>query len=396
MGIETLNELNADISLTQSRLFNKFFDEEIHFKLWSCVPPTMVEPKTKRIIEVPVNQMTGEFYTDQIKIQNDLFIYPGIYKVTKPNVALMEVVNFSNNPLEFYLLRPLNTQQFNTKYEEINFIWSDQEMGKVPIPLSIDHLNDEEKRKIIPLCQKFKDIFYNDKEKLTFSNQIKHEILLSDPKPVYVKQYRQPQNLKEEIKSQIEKLLDNGIIRPSFSPWSSPIWMVPKKAGPDGNKKWRLVIDFRKLNNQTIDDKYPLPNITNILDSLGKATYFSTIDLASGFHQIEISPQDIPKTGFSVESGHYEFVRMPFGLKNAPSTFQRIMDNVLGDLQGKQVLCYMDDIVVFSPNLQEHMYHLKKVFIKLRQANLKIQVEKTFFLQKEIGFLGHIVSKDGV
>lgn len=143
-------------------------------------------------------------------------------------------------------------------------------------------------------------------------------------------------------------MLDQGIIRPSFSPWSSPIWIVPKKLDASGKQKWRLVIDYRKINEKTIDDKYPIPNITDILDKLGKANYFSTLDLASGFHQIEIHPNDIPKTAFTVEHGHYEFVRMPFGLKNAPSTFQRVMDNVLQGLQGKICLVYMDDIIIFS------------------------------------------------
>lgn len=157
-----------------------------------------------------------------------------------------------------------------------------------------------------------------------------------------------------------------------------------------------MVIDYRKLNEKTISDRYPLPNITDILDKLGKCMYFTTLDLASGFHQIEVNPKDAPKTAFSVEFGHYEFVRMPFGLKNAPSTFQRVMDHVLGELQGKICLCYMDDIIVFSTSLQEHIISLNKVFTKLREANLKVQLDKSEFLHKEIAFLGHIVTSEGV
>lgn len=140
-----------------------------------------------------------------------------------------------------------------------------------------------------------------------------------------------------------------------------------------GRQKWRLVIDYRKLNEKTVDDKYPLPNITDILDKLGRCQYFSTLDLASGFHQIEVHPRDTSKTAFTVEHGLYEFVRMPFGLKNAPATFQRVMDHVLRGLIGTCCLVYMDDIIVFSTSLQEHLENLRKIFSALRKANLKIQ-----------------------
>lgn len=120
---------------------------------------------------------------------------------------------------------------------------------------------------------------------------------------------------------------------------------------------------------KTIDDRYPIPNINEILDKLGKSMHFTTLDLASGFHQIEVDPHDIAKTAFTVEHGRYEYTRMPFGLKNAPATFQRVMDNVLKDLQNKICLVYMDDIIVYSTSLIEHMQNLRKVFIALAKAN---------------------------
>ncbi|XP_050518950.1 uncharacterized protein LOC126893053 [Diabrotica virgifera virgifera] len=129
-----------------------------------------------------------------------------------------------------------------------------------------------------------------------------------------------------------------------------------------GEQKWRVVIDYRKLNECTIDDKYPLPNISDLLDQLGKCQYFTTLDLASGFHQIEIDPKDIPKTAFSAENGHYEFTRMPFGLKNAPSTFQRVMDNILLGILNERCLVYMDDIIVYSPTIHDHISRLTEVY----------------------------------
>ena len=191
-------------------------------------------------------------------------------------------------------------------------------------------------------------------------------------------------------------MLDQGIIRHSISPWSSPVWVVPKKIDASGKQKWRVVIDYRKLNELTVDDKYPLPNISDLLDQLGKCQYFSTLDLASGFHQIEINPDDIPKTAFSVDNGHYEFVRMPFGLKNAPSTFQRVMDNILLGIQNERCLVYMDDIIIYSLTIHEHLNRLKEVFKRLRKANLKIQPDKCEFLRKEVAYLGHLVTENGV
>lgn len=170
-----------------------------------------------------------------------------------------------------------------------------------------------------------------------------------------------------------------------------------EKKDSSGKQKWRMVIDYRRLNEKTINDRYPLPNITEILDKLGKSLYYTTLDLTSGFHQIEMDPRDIDKTAFTVDgSGHCEYLRMPFGLKNAPSTFQRVMDNVLQELQGIICLVYLDDIIIFSTSLQEHGENLRKVFQKLREANLKIQPDKCEFMCKEVAFLGHVISTEGV
>ncbi|XP_026743752.1 uncharacterized protein LOC113505319 [Trichoplusia ni] len=191
-------------------------------------------------------------------------------------------------------------------------------------------------------------------------------------------------------------MIGQNIIKPSLSPWSSPIWIVPKKIDASGEKKWRIVIDYRKLNDITIGEIYPIPNIVEILDQLGNSKYFSTLDLASGFHQIKMSPQDACKTAFSVPQGHFEFTRMPFGLKNAPATFQRLMNNVLTGLQGERCFVYLDDIVVYSHDLNSHIQNLTAVFQKLRSFNLKLQPDKCEFLRKEVGYLGHIITENGL
>src|SRR5436189_3800851 len=158
----------------------------------------------------------------------------------------------------------------------------------------------------------------------------------------------------------------------------------------------QIVIKMRKLNEKTIDDKYPIPNINDILDKLGRCKYFTTLDLVSGYHQIEVTPNDIPKTAFNVENGHYDFTRMPFGLKNAPSTFQRLMNHVLREYIGNICLVYLDDIIILGNSLEEHLENIRKIFQTLRQANLKVQINKSNFLRKEVEYLGHIVTENGV
>ncbi|KAL6419715.1 hypothetical protein ACFW04_013679 [Cataglyphis niger] len=157
-----------------------------------------------------------------------------------------------------------------------------------------------------------------------------------------------------------------------------------------------MVIDYRALNEKTIGDAYPLPNITEILDQLGSAKYFSVFDLASGFHQIPMHESHAGKTAFSTPHGHYEFNRMPFGLKNAPATFQRLMDQVLSGLQGNELFVYLDDIVLYASSLKEHEVKFNKLAERLKKANLKLQPDKCEFLRKEVGYLGHIISDQGV
>lgn len=171
---------------------------------------------------------------------------------------------------------------------------------------------------------------------------------------------------------------------------------MPKKKDASGQQKWRLVIDNRKLNEKSIGDKYPIPNITDLFDKLGRCQYFTTLDLASGFHQIEVSEDSIEKTAFSTDGGHYEFLRMSFGLKNSPATFQRVMDHELRGLKNNICLVYLDDVIISSVSLEDHMKNLKSVFDRIPEANFKIQLDKSAFLKKEVSYFGHVVTTEGV
>jgi hypothetical protein len=171
---------------------------------------------------------------------------------------------------------------------------------------------------------------------------------------------------------------------------------VPKKADASGQQKFRLVVDYRKLKEKTVGNAYPLPDIMEILDHLGQAKYFSCLDLAMGYHQIDMDPKDIDKTAFSTKEGHWVYRRMPFGLKTAPATFQRMMNTVLSGLTSTRCLVFLDNIVIYANSLVSHGRKLRDVFRRLRKYNLKLQPDKCEFLCKEVIFLGHKISELGV
>lgn len=262
--------------------------------------------------------------------------------------------------------------------------------------LNLKELNEDEKESLIKIFNEFPNQFYLPGDKLGPTNVLKHKIIKTDKKPIFVKQYRYPPMHKNKITKQINELSETGIIKPSVSPFNSPLRIVPKKSDSKGNKRWRMVIDYRKLNEITVGDAYPIPSIIDIIDQCGGAKYFSVLDLALGFHQIELDPDSKHKTAFSAPFGHYEYNRMPFGLKTAPSTFQRLMDIILTGLQGIDMFIYMDAIVIYASSLEEHSQKLRRLLGRLKTAGLMLQPDKCFFLQKEIVYLGHLITDTGV
>src|SRR5437867_9987142 len=182
-----------------------------------------------------------------------------------------------------------------------------------------------------------------------------------------------------------------GIIEPAASPWASNLVVVTKKDG-----SLRLCVDFRGVNNVTRKDSYPLPRIADCLDALGSANYFSTFDLRSGYFQIAMEEDDRDKTAFLTRRGSYRFTAMPFGLCNAPATFQRLMDVVTIGLNYEICLVYLDVIILFSRTIEEHLLRLKLLLNRLRGANLKLKPSKCFLLQKKVNFLGHVISEGSI
>ncbi|UYV69327.1 K02A2.6-like, partial [Cordylochernes scorpioides] len=220
---------------------------------------------------------------------------------------------------------------------------------------------------------------------------VQHKIHTIEHPPISCRPYRRPLAEYDEIKRQVEELSKKGLIRESQSPWAFPVVLVSKK---DGSQ--RMCIDYRKLNAITIDDKQPLPYIQDMFDRLHNAKYFTTLDIAWGYWHVEMHPDSVEKTAFITNDGHYEFLVMPFGLKNAPSTFQRIIQHIIGNLLWNGVCNYQDDILIYSSTFKDHIELMKKIFDKLKENNIKLKLKKCSFAKQEIRYLGHIIGHNKI
>ena len=252
----------------------------------------------------------------------------------------------------------------------------------------------EEAEKARGLLKEYHDIFFLEKQDMGHTKAAKHKIVLKDPDtPPFKERFRRiPPPQLDEVRDHLKLMLDAGVIRPSNSPWCNAVVLVRKKDG-----SLRFCIDFRKLNSLTVKDSHPLPRICETLESLAGAAHYSTFDMNSGFWQVPMSPESKQYTAFTLGSmGLYECESMPFGLCNAPPTFQWLMLNCLGELNLTYCLIYLDDVIVFSHTEEEHLERMRVIFDRLREHSLKLKPSKCEVFRTEINYLAHHVSKKGV
>ena len=256
---------------------------------------------------------------------------------------------------------------------------------------SAKDLGPEDTERVTNLLIDYQDVFSKGEYDIGRTNFVKHSIDTENARPIRQPLRRSSPQQREEVERQVGELLDKGMIQPSDSPWSSPVVLVNKK---DGTK--RLCIDYRKLNDVTIKDAYPLPRIDDSLDALSGAMYFSTLDLASGYWQVGMNADARDKSAFSTPSGLYSWNVLPFGLCNAPSTFERLMECVLAGLRWEILLVYLDDVIVFGRTIAESVDRLRAVLDRFRAAGLKLKPSKCHLFQRQVAYLGHVVSPEGI
>ena len=246
---------------------------------------------------------------------------------------------------------------------------------------------------LLSLLSEFRQVIALKGEPLGLAKDVSHVINLKPgTRPIYVPAYRLPHSQREIVQGQVEDMLKQGVVVENASGWNSPIFVVPKRDGG-----LRPVIDYRKINAATEDDKFPLPVLSDLLMSLGEGNrYFTSLDMLSGYWQIPVAKESQDITAFSTPHGHYNFVRMPFGLKNAPCTFQRYMNNLFKDMIGHSVYIYLDDVIIASKNSTDHFTALRAVLERLDRAGLRLNMGKCEFLKSRITFLGHRVDNEGI
>ena len=250
---------------------------------------------------------------------------------------------------------------------------------------------EHRRRELATMLRRNVGAFQKNKEDKGHTDIAEHRIETGDTPPIKQAPRRLAPHRRQVIDEEVEKMMEAGVIEESNGPWASPVVLVKKKDGST-----RFCVDYRRLNMATVKDAYPLPRVEDCLDTMAGASWFSSLDLASGYWQLDIAPEHREKTAFSTHRGLFQFRRMPFGLCNAPGTFERVMEVVMRGLQWKTCLVYLDDIVVFAASFEEHLERLEEVLQRLRTAGLKVKPSKCQLGRRRVGFLGHIVSQEGV
>ncbi|CAC5360194.1 unnamed protein product [Mytilus coruscus] len=277
--------------------------------------------------------------------------------------------------------------------KSINYVQTNSNQTDIQFDLSQAHLTDQQKQKLTIFLNQNRNVFATNVKELGKTDAYKHKINTGNAPPVKSRPYRTSPAAKQEIQRQVEELLKYDIIEPSISEYSSPIVLVKKK-----DNTWRLCIDFRSLNKQSILQQHPLPRLDDVFDAIGQsnAKIYSRLDLTTAYYQMPMDEHSKHKTAFITHDNLYQFKRMPYGLNNACQSFQSLMTQVLRGLTWKHFIVYVDDVIIWSEDFESHLQHLDLIFQKLKQANLKLRPNKCDFAKSGILYLGHIISKDGL
>ncbi|UYV75641.1 hypothetical protein LAZ67_13000826, partial [Cordylochernes scorpioides] len=392
LGRDFLKKMNAKIDCKQETIKYDLTNnhDEINFEMLKIksAKDSIVPECSMKLIKALVETEDGEYIIEE---SSKMFQTNGLRLARSLiNIINRETHIWITNPYP----RPLKIMKnqilaFGSSPAKIN-VSREREVEKNEEPrFQInENLSPKEQKELKQVLERYGDLFSS---RLGRTNLAKHRIDTEDAKPIKHKPYRVSAKERDIIKEQIDEMLTEGIIRPSSSPWSFPVILVKKRDG-----KYRFCVDYRKLNNVTVKDVYPIPRIDEVMDTLQGSTHFSAIDLRSGYWQVEVEERDKEKTAFTTAHGLYEFNVMPFGLCNAPATFERNMENMLGNLRWQICLCYLDDVIIYSPDFPTHLKRLEAVFRCFRESNLRLNDKKCRFAFEELEILGYITSKHGI
>ena len=433
MGLDFLKYTRAQINCSDNTV--TFYDDMIATDLLRhqrCIArlsnPTILPPRSETIVKLKVNntrfnscylleplpmQQKQKFLTARAIVKSrGKFTFARILNLTNDEIfmhrnhkiASLEQIHESN--IAMYDLEDLpdkptvKGQSINAISVSNNKVHTEshandkprklQEMG---ITLESSHLSSQQKEKLTAVIEENFDAFAYNLQQLPGTNLQAHVIETGDSPPVRQRPYRYSPAARKEIEQQTAEMLESGLIKPSSSMWSSPCVLVKKK-----NDTYRMCIDYRKLNTCTKQISFPIPLLTDVWDALAENNpgIFSLLDLKSGFHQIPMHPDSMDKTAFVTHQSQYSYTRLPFGLKNASNSYQMVMNEVFRGMTWKYLMVYIDDILIYSRNFEEHLTHLQNVFDRLKQANLKLHPQKCNFALEKIVYLGHILSKEGI
>lgn len=324
----------------------------------------------------------------------EYFLLPGEYELRNCHGALLiynvspDIFTIKKGSL-LSRVTPKGSKLSNNVLDSCNVTFSESQKNE-NLNCS-DKLNKDEQQKLQKLIQKYCDCFSTGLHDLGFTNLTEMTIELDDAEPVVYRPYRMSYADRTLVRNMIQEMVDHGIIRESNSPYASPILLVQKKTGDK-----RLCVDYRALNRKTKKEHYPLPRIEDQLDQLADNKVFTSLDLASGYYQISIAEESRHKTAFVTPDGQYEYNRMPFGLVNAPSVFQRTINKILLEAKIKYAIVYMDDILIPSKDIEEGLKRLEEVLVLLKRGGLTLKLNKCHFFLETIDFLGYEVKSDGI
>lgn len=377
LGFDFLHKYHSIIDLSNNTITLKFEN----------TTPLYKHDEPKKNIKTIIKNILEEPY----KLHNSIHgieIIEMVRHVTDENSEIEETIITSN----ICEIRSMSSDYENLKVNSV-----DERLEIILSKLKLDHLGDEEKQSVIYLCRNYGFQFYVEGDILSCTDVLRHTIKLKPgSKPPYTKQYRIPQAHKAKLSEMISEYENQGLIQRCYSPFNAPLILVEKKDDMGGKTDMRLVIDFRKLNEITELENFPIPLIDEILEDMAGSEYFTLLDIKGAFHQIELDQTSKTYTAFTVGHIQYCWNRLPMGLTSAPLTWQRVINTILSDMIGKNVHAYLDDIAIFAKTRKKHDHTLNTVMGLLRRHNLQLKITKCIFYAKKFEYLGHMLSKHGI